>query len=438
MKSDRLVPVAIIGAGFSGTMVAANLARRGVDSLLIEPTERAGRGTAFSTPEVVHLLNVPAGNMSAWPDDPEDFANRAGVDGKDFAERRHFGSYLRTILDDAIAAGRTELVQGLAVAALREGDQWRIHLDSGEAIAAKALVIAIGNQPPAPLPFAGAGSDRVIANPWGAKARSAIADAVSKQSDVLIVGTGLTMVDVVLSLDAAGHEGRIVALSRRGLVPRSHDAAEPSPVEWEDIPSGGVRPLVAWLRKRAHASGWRSAIDALRPHSQKLWESLGGAQQKLFLRHARPWWDVHRHRIAPQVARKLAHLVESKRLEIIAGRLTKVSPESDAIEVEFRKRGEDKATRRSFGYVFNCTGPLSELSRTQDPLLRSLLDQAAIAPDELGIGIAVNGRARVDGSERLWALGALTKGRHWEIIAVPDIRQQAAQVADDIATELGQ
>lgn len=435
MKSDRSVPVAIVGAGFSGTMVAAHLARRGIESLLIEPREVAGRGTAFSTTDPAHLLNVPAGNMSAWPDRPDDFASLAGERGS-FAERRQFGRYLRAILDEALGRG-AGLLCDRAVAVTCDERCWTIALESGATIEARALVLAIGNQLPEAPPFASGAGDRLVANPWGEQGRRAIEDAAARNLDVLIVGTGLTMVDVVLSLSSAGHSADILALSRRGLAPRSHRAGEAAAVAAEAIPAGSARALLRWLRQQSEQVGWRAAVDSLRPHSQHLWESLGPDQQQLFLRHARPWWDVHRHRIAPQVAKQLDERIAAGRLEIAAGRIARVEADGDALAVTFRRRGSDSLEQRRLGYVFNCTGPLHHIGRTRDPLLRQLLDDGLAEPDQLGIGLQIDGRSRVAPSPRIWALGALTKGRYWEIIAVPDIRTQAAAVAADIATELG-
>ena len=435
MKSDRVVPVAIVGGGFSGTMVAAQLARRGVESIVIEGGGTAGQGVAFSTTDPAHLLNVPAGNMSAWPDDPTDFAQEAG-DGAAFAQRRHFGRYLRAILDEALASGRAKLIEDRVVGARHDNDRWTIELAGGDPVHAEALVLATGNQPPARLPFAESAGGRLIANPWGADARAAIADSVKRQLDVLIVGTGLTMVDVMLSLDAAGHQGRILAVSRRGLAPRSHAAYDPVPVDEADLPEATPRSILGWLRRRSQAGGWRAAIDSLRPYSQRLWQALSPGQQRLFLRHARPWWDVHRHRIAPQVGQRLDSLIAEGRLEVLAGRLTGIERDGDNLEVSIRRRGEQEPFTRRFAYIFNCTGPLGDIGRTGDPLLRQLLDDGLVTADELAIGLEVDERSRAAPGERLWALGTLTKGRYWEIIAVPDIRTQAAQVAEDIAMEL--
>jgi uncharacterized NAD(P)/FAD-binding protein YdhS len=242
------------------------------------------------------------------------------------------------------------------------------------------------------------------------------------------------MVDVVLSLDAAGHAGRILAVSRRGQAPRAHAEFQPAPVEIDQVPDANLRAMWRWLRRRSAEFGWRAAVDSLRPHTHRLWQSLDTGEQERFLRHARPWWDVHRHRIAPDVAATVQRLVAEGRLQIAAGRIVSATQTADAIDVWFRRRGAAEAEERRFAYAFNCTGPLHSIARTRDQLLRSLLDGKQVHPDRLGIGLEVDPNSRA--GERLWALGPLTKGRYWEIIAVPDIRDQAAAVAEDIGREL--
>ena len=438
MTSDRVVPVAIIGGGFSGTILAAQLARRGIRSMLIDGSGQMGKGVAYSTTEQAHLLNVRAEGMSAWAGEPDDFAKRfagEGGDGRGFAERRFFGRYLGGILDDAVASGETEVRREKAVRAERTDDGWRIKLEGGDVLEADRLALAVGNQEPEPPSAFGGAGDRFIRNPWGTAARSAVQELVDTGQTALLVGTGLTMVDLVLSLEAAGHRGKIIAMSRRGLIPRSHADFDPAPVGRDDLPDGDLLGLWRWLRKRGAEVGWRAAIDSLRPYSQALWQSLDGERQRRFLRHARPWWDVHRHRIAPEVARTLAQLIGDERLEIVAGRVISARDDGAALNVDFRRRGARRPQALEVAFAFNCTGPLHSIARTRDPLLRSLFDGGQIRADHLGIGLEVDDRSRA--GERTWALGPLTKGRFWEIIAVPDIREQAAAVADDIQQELG-
>lgn len=375
--------------------------------------------------------------MSAWADEPDHFARRFETEGgerRGFAQRRLFGRYLGEILEEAVASGRTSIAHASAVSADRVDGTWRVALDDNSSFRADAVALAIGNQEPEPLrALAGAGR-RFVANPWGADARTAVEDLAATGADALLVGTGLTMVDLVLSLDSAGHRGGIVALSRRGLIPRGHADFQPSPAEAHEMPHGSLRAMWRWVRKRSAEVGWRAAVDSLRPHSHGLWQSFDLEEQQRFLRHGRPWWDVHRHRIAPEVAATVKRLVGDGQLQIIAGRVIASTERPDGLQVEIRQRGAETSERMTFAYAFNCTGPLHSIGRTRDPLLRTLFDSGQARVDHLGIGLQVDERSRA--GERLWALGPLTKGRYWEIIAVPDIRDQAAAVADDIAREL--
>jgi uncharacterized NAD(P)/FAD-binding protein YdhS len=195
-----------------------------------------------------------------------------------------------------------------------------------------------------------------------------------------------------------------------------------------------VLPLWRWLRQRSGEVGFRAAVDALRPHSHAIWQSLPEEEQRLFLRHARPWWDVHRHRIAPQIAQQLRDLIADGQLRIAAGRLSSLEVEDGELAAVIHRRGVDETSEHRFARGFNCTGPLGEMRRTEDPLLKQMLSDGLIRPDHLGMGLAVDGASRA--GEHVWALGPMTKGRYWEIVAVPDIRGQVAAVADDIAREL--
>ena len=437
MRSDAaLPPVAIVGGGFSATMTAVQLARRGVRSVLIDGSGRMNRGVAYSTTEPVHLLNVPSAKMSAWPDTPKDFADWLEDDGTSFAERRAFGRDLGEIAD--AHADSFDRLAGSAVSARESESGWSIELEDGETVDASALVLANGNQEPAPMRLAdGLESGLFVNNPWGAEAKASIARVARSGGDVLILGTGLTMIDTVLSLAAAGHQGRVMALSRRGLMPRPHAAHEPAaPLEQDQFPSGNVMRLWHWLRRRSGEVGFRAAVDSLRPHSQAIWQSFDPAEQRRFLRHARPWWDVHRHRIAPEIGRELAERIASGQLEIVAGRIRGLREDGDELVATITRRRSTEAREYRFAAAFNCTGPLGEMRRTRDPLLRELIEDRKVRIDPLGIGLAVDDHSRA--GKNVWAVGPLTKGCYWEIVAVPDIRGQAEAVAEDITRELAE
>ena len=309
--------VAIVGGGYSGTIAAAELARAGAETVLVERAHRFAAGAAYGTREGAHLLNVRAKNMSAFADAPDHFANWAeaqGVGGPGtFVARRDYHRYLADILAEAAASGRLALVQGEAVAA----EDGTLLLADGSAFPFDALVLAGGNHP-SRLPDMLRGPD-AIEDPWGPGGAEALRALAAQGGDVLLLGTGLTMVDVALSLVDHGFGGRMVATSRRGLVPRGHEEPGAAP-----LPAPELASLIATtraLRTLAQVGGWRAAVDSLRPVSQALWRGWPDAEKKRFLRHARPWWDVHRHRIAPPVAARIQALIAEVRLEVVPGRI---------------------------------------------------------------------------------------------------------------------
>jgi uncharacterized NAD(P)/FAD-binding protein YdhS len=414
--------VAIVGAGYSGTIAAVEIARAAPDAaiVLIEKSGQFAKGAAYGTTSPGHLLNVRARNMSALAGEPGQFADWAAGEGHgpdDYVPRRDYRRYLASLLDGASGVAR---VTGEAVAVEDEG----VRLASGELVGCDVAVLAGGNYP-SRLPAAfGPGA---IHDPWGPDGAAALAQAAALGGDLLLVGTGLTMIDMAVSLEEAGFSGRILAASRRGLVPRAHLSPAATPLEWD--PPERLRALVKAVRAR---SPWRASVDGLRPHSIALWKGLSESERRRFLRHLRPWWDVHRHRIAPRVAARIEAMGVSGRLEIVAARIAGV--EGEWVTLARRGGGE---LRRRFDAVVNCTGPEGDIKRIGDPLIQSLLESRRARPDRLGSGLDVDSGSRVigggGGGPALYALGPLTKGAFWEIVAVPDIRGQAAGIAKAIA-----
>ena len=423
--------VAIIGAGFSGAMTAVQLARRGVDVTLIGRPPQVGRGVAYSTEDPAHLLNIPAVKMGAWPDRPADFAETIGADPEAYVPRMLFGRYLSDIL-------RAAAVMVVAAEAVGVEPGWTVRMADGSSIAADALVLAPGNQPPDALPFARGLPESLFApDPWGPQGRAAIARAVGDGGDVLVVGSGLSMIDVAMSLDAAGHKGALIAVSRRGQMPRVNLDRMSAVPSSDGAPTGSLAALFRWVRERAGEIEWRDAVDSVRPRTHELWQSLSLADQQRFMRHARPWWDVHRHRVAPEAGKVVERMIAEGRMEVLGGRVQSLRESEGGLEAVIRRRGaaENDPPRR-FGTGINATGPLHAIAHTRDPVLRSLLDARLAEPDALGIGLKVDEGVKVVGADRLWAMGSLGKARYWEIIAVPDIRVQADTVAEAIAKEL--
>lgn len=436
--------IVIVGGGFSGTMLAVHLARaEGARITLIEQDGAPGRGLAYATPNPSHLLNVRAERMSAYPEDPGHFARWLATRGlgeaADFAQRRTYGVYLEQQLRQAHADifPRLKLVTGEAVGLEADNGRQRLLLEDGRIVEADVVVLATGNAPPPVLPsFAGLPAHLYAADPW----QEGFADGLGAEDPVLLVGTGLTMADAAVSLADAGFKGRIIAISRRGLLPRAHG---PSPAA--HVPAGEIRYLplsrrLAIFRARAADVGWRTAMDELRPQTQTLWKALNKTEKARFLRHLRPWWDVHRHRIAPEIAARLDALGAEGRFESAACTILGAEQRYGRVQVSLRPRGTDKVVRIEVARVVNCAGSEGDLARTENPLLRSLLAAGSIRADaqKLGIDTGRNGEAiGADGfvTPGLYALGPVARGRLWEATAVPELRAQAAAMAALIGAE---
>ncbi|MDX2266292.1 MAG: FAD/NAD(P)-binding protein [Hyphomicrobiales bacterium] len=449
--------VAIVGCGLSGVLTAIHLLAGQDKSLLrlylIEKREHFGLGAAYSTDNPGHLLNVRASNMSVFPDQPDHFLEwlreHPEIDCPTpcmFVPRKVFGAYLQSILRrlayGPAAANNLFLVADEAVRVAPRDGGYSVRLAMGKDIDVDAVVLATGNLPPEPpaTPDGGFFSTRhFVADPWSANAL----DFVRPADSVLLLGTGLTMVDLAISLSARGHLGRIVALSRRGLLPRRHDeemkpAAHPAPALPADL-SKAVAGVRAAIRAAAEEGvDWRQVIDSLRPFVREHWSRLSREQQARFVRHLRPWWDAHRHRMAPQIAAQIEALRSTGRLVVHAGSLVRVapnsSPGSSLADVTWRPRGKREESVLRVHHIINCMGPSGDPRRSRMPLYKSLVEQGLARPCPLRLGLDVDGDGRLLNAQgavqsRLFALGPPTRGAFWEITAVPDIRVQAKVVA---------
>jgi uncharacterized NAD(P)/FAD-binding protein YdhS len=432
--------VAIVGAGFAGTLQAINLMRhQGPRATLIEARHQPARGVAYSAAHPDHLLNVRAAKMSALPDDEGHFVRWLAARGVDagpatFVPRLTYGDYLTDLFRDSQERNgdRLRLVASRAIDIGFADGRPILHLDDGSSVAADAVVLALGNLPPHDPPAlaeADLPAPLYARDPWG----SDIVAGLGDDDQVLLVGTGLTMIDAALLFEAAGFRGRILAMSRRGLRPRTHvDGVPPSSLA--ERPPVATVALLRAVRRRAGEVGWHAAVDELRPYTQSLWRAASEMEQSRFLRHLRPWWDVHRHRIAPAVAAKIDAMRAAGRLKIGGGKLVRVEREGDSAKIVWRRRGSSETERLRAARIVNCTGPQGDLLRTDEPLLRRLIERGLIRPDSHRLGIDVTTQAEVIGSDgqaspNLFALGPMTRGCFWEIVAVPDIRGQTWSLA---------
>jgi uncharacterized NAD(P)/FAD-binding protein YdhS len=433
----------IIGGGASGVLLACQLLRLGNSAYrvtLIEQRPEIGRGLAYHTGNPDHLLNVRAANMSALPEDPDHFwrwlsaqdASRCG-DRYCFVPRRVYGDYIAGLIRPLVSRGDDEdglrIVNSECVSISENADGVVAELTNGAQLIGDVAILATGHDS-RKIPAS------CYADPWAPPSVAGI----RKDAAILILGTGLTMVDYVLSLLRDGHEGPIVALSRRGLLPKAHRRVPPLRIDETEVPFGtSASQLLRWFRHRvdahrAQGGNWRSVIDGIRPFTQRLWRELPAESRRRFLEHARAWWDVHRHRMAPEIEAMLTKALADHRLTLMAAKMVDISPNASGARVRYRRRGRTGIESLEVGAVVDCTGIVKDPGATRNPAVRSLFDQGLARVDPLHIGLEVAPDCAIVNrkglpSRRLFAIGPLTRASFWEIIAIPDIRNQCAELA---------
>ncbi len=466
-RPDPEYDLAIVGAGFSGSMVAIHAlaaARGPLKVALINKSADFGRGIAYGTRCPSHLLNVPAARMSAFVDDPDDFhrwleAHRplcsafgvAAARRDQFIPRALFGQYVGELLEKKIDAAGPGVVLKKIVADVQDMQECpgggRVWLDEHESITARRIVLAPGNFPPGDPPL----KDRkfyrsscYLGTPWAEKNL----ERVRRAKEILVLGTGLTAVDLVLTLREEGTAERIHLLSRHRRLPEAHRIGlPPYPAFLPDgYRPGSIRELFCRVRneiRHAFAQGvdWRPVLDALRPQTQKLWQSLPMPEKRQFLRHLRVIWEAHRHRLPAELLEEVTRLEETGTLARHRGRIERMNV-TDAGRASVRyiePTGEPREI--VVDLVVNCTGPESNYRKLNDPLVLNLLARGLIHPDPLflGLEIAPNGAlvsGRGDYSKVFYTLGSPRRGQLYESTAVPELRQQAQQLAAFLIGEL--
>jgi uncharacterized NAD(P)/FAD-binding protein YdhS len=448
--NSRRSQVLVIGGGASGVLLACHLLRDPACDLhvtLIEKRPEIGRGIAYFTANPDHLLNVHAGNMSAFPDQPDHFWRwlharehqgpvtwRSSGNPCCFAPRKIYGDYIASLIaplvSDGKRPGRLRVIWGECVSAAEGLSGVAITLADGSRHHGDFAVLATGHEA---APTYGS----YYVDPWVAPADA----GVPSDARILIVGTGLTMVDYVLSLILSGHKGPVFAISRRGLLPRAHRSVQPLQIDETEVPFGkGMTELLSWLRKlidehTAQGGDWRSVVDGIRPFTQEIWQRLPMSARRSFLEHARAWWEVHRHRMAPEVERRLHDTIASGCVTVMAAKLCGVEAGSKDVLIRYRRRGLTTVETLYVDKIVECRQIGSTPLQPINPALRSLLEQGLARLDPLRIGIDVTAESAIikqSGvpSERLFAVGPLTRATFWEIFAIPDIRNQCADLAN--------
>ncbi len=452
--------ILIIGGGLSGTMLAVQLLRLPGQRriAIIEPRAELGRGEAYSAVELGHTLNGNAARMSVDPDNPDDLtqwltAHIAGGGWPESAEqdvpvselfppRGLFGVYVQQRLAEARAVGAlqgstVEHICAEAVDLQVNAGSVQLTLSDGQTLRGSLAVLATGMFPAARTPQTqSSGLNAAALDPWDVAAMREL----DPQSTVLIIGSGLTMVDAVVSLEQAGHRGPIEVFSRHGLLP--HVRRQP-PI-WMDFLAADhsirtPRELVRELRRHFRDAidqgiDWQAPLDTVRAHIARLWSQATDVQRRQFVRHVRPWWESHHHRSPPLSAELIERLHKEGRLRIHAASFKGIEPGAgDAVTIRIRPRGETETSTVSGAALINSSGIEYDWRRVARPLPQQLLARGLVQPGPLALGITAKDGAVVDAEgqvgARLFAMGPPLRGMWWESTAVTDVAAQAKALA---------
>ncbi len=450
--------IAIIGAGASGTITAINLLKKlqqPASIFLIEKrNEGLYRGAAYSSQLDYEPLNVYAGRMSLYNDNDDDFYNWIlenkksceEITHESFVSRRWYGEYLETSIKDAVVKKQNgvlcETVSTATenIAKTPEGN-YLLKQEDGREITADVVILATGNEKPADVISKEAIQvlgESYVSNPWNKNPL----ENISAEESVLLIGTGLTMVDHVVSLKKKNHTAKVFALSRNGLLPRPHKHSPAYKIERE-ISNESIEQLDANIleeveKAKSQNLDWRSVIEALRPVTTKIWQALSDESKSAFLNKYRIYWDIHRHRMPPASHNEISELISENKFEILKGTITDVLKTENGFLVSYKDASDSNSV--IVNRIINCTGPSGDYEKCDNPLFKNLLSKGWIKKDKHNIGIVTGAAGELiqqNGNvlENIFAVGPLRKAMEWESTAIREIRTQAEQVAIQIISQ---
>jgi uncharacterized NAD(P)/FAD-binding protein YdhS len=448
--------VAIIGGGAAGATLLSELLERPASQPLhldwYTGDDTPGRGVAYGTRSERHLLNVRAASMGMFASRPGGFLEYMqrrdpAIAGTDFLPRCWYGDYLEAETASALARARdnghdVRIVPHEVDAMVPENDGVTL-FQNESTTRVEAAVLALGALTPRPLPGVddtALASGRYVTQPW-----QLLADAKpdTQPHNILVIGLGLTAVDVIVELAAKWPNARFTAISRHGVLPEVHQSSASLPFEdseeliesMRDAPD--IRTWIHLLRDAiTHTNDWRRVVDCLRPHTPTLWGLLPHSDRARFLRHARWAWERARHRLPPQVAKAITTLESEGRLQRLRGHMHRVTLTDQGLQMIFAPKGEQAERKLDADLIIQSVGLETDVRRTQHTLLQQMMTNGHIRSDPFGLGIDAAPDGRVLHNDHAWprlfAIGSMLRGTLWESTAMPEIRQQARHLADQL------
>lgn len=448
--------VAVVGAGLSGSLTVINLLKNSTTPLRIavfeKEAKRIGRGVAYSNSFDYQPLNVPVEGMTLYADKPSHFYDwlKAHISStlpndfspKSFVSRRWFGSYLALELEQTIASNpqhSVSFVKEEIVNATRNDDGWVLQTKSDYTFACSALVLAIGNFPPSTIPSEDLNyvyHPHYEPNPW----RDGLVESIGAEEKVLFVGSGLTMIDLLINLKLNGHAGKTFVLSRNGMLPSLHKPYVKSGVHWNesDFHQGLLHLLKTVRAKASEANGdWRNVIDSLREHTPRIWKNFSSEDKRMFFRRLRSFWDAHRHRVPAASHAFVNEYIENGQARMFAGRIQRIVQHNGGFIVTHIPKSSTKPFSFFVHRLINCTGPESNYKNLNQLLVRDLLYKGYVQQDPTSLGLLTDNDGRLvdthhHASTDLFTLGPVRKGMEWESTALREIRLQAHALAKTV------
>jgi uncharacterized NAD(P)/FAD-binding protein YdhS len=455
--------ILIIGGGLSGTLLALNFIRKSISALEVIILEKnidfINRGIAYQTMFDLQPLNVPVSKMSLYSDKPNHFFDWLGskkehynsilpeFEGGTFVPRRIYGDYIESVFKEEVKNNNNVKIivkHESALNIVQIDNKLKVET-TNDSYLVDDVVIAIGNFPPSDIPaitkFSLTNHPSYKSNPW----QTNIFEKIDTNSNVLIIGAGLTMLDMLIKLNNLGHKGKILVISRNGFIPQKHNIVKPYVLQFPEFMPKDLIAVNRWFRneiKKAKADGydWRAVIDALRDKTSEIWANFSEFDKELFLKKLRPFWEVHRHRMPQKTSDLVEKLIKEGQLEIKAAEITHIQSNEESLCVSYQDKKSKANLQFDTDLILNCTGPENNLRKINNPLVINLVEKGLIVPDIFNLGIKNGEKGHIINKENneitnIYTIGSLRKGRLWESTALKELREQAEEIATDIISK---
>lgn len=423
--------IAIVGFGFCGITTLYNLAfqNKYKEITIFEKSGFSTLGTAFSEFSQQYILNVPANNMSAFENLPDDFLQFLNYDypnlysKDDFVPRYIYGQYLQLIKEDAFLFAqknsiKINIVEDEVLEIQKKDNNFLITTKSQISEASELVLATSFKQSQIKTDL----EDKFfIKNLWDKKYSYFHQESFfleNKVENIFIVGLGLSAVDVIIGLKKRNYTGKIYAMSRRGNFPTEHLSYEnnlASLINNFDAKKGVlfICKKIRKLLKENPNYELRNIIDSLRENAVELWHNLDEKNKKLFLKFL-PYWNIYRHHVPIESMKIINSMIETGQIEIIKSSLKEVKKEKKILV-------KTNSEIFKIDLLVNCLG--FEMDVRKYPLLNQMCEENLLKEDIFMCK---------SNDKKIHLLGGLNIGKDFESTSVPELRKHVLKLIQDL------